>query len=74
MGFRVDLIVENRVIVEIKSIDALAPVHSKQLLTYLRLAGIRVGLLLNFGGMMMKDGIRRVVDHYVEEVHAEGAE
>lgn len=63
-GFRVDLMVEDRVIVEIKSVDALAPVHTKQLLTYLRLADKRVGLLLNFGAYLMKDGIRRVVNEF----------
>jgi GxxExxY protein len=63
--FRVDLVVEDRVIVEIKSVDAIAPVHVKQLLTYLRLADKRVGLLLNFGSYLLKDGIRRVVNDYI---------
>ena len=61
-GFRVDLIVENKVIVEIKSVESLAPVHRKQLLTYLRLADKRLGLLINFDTELIKDGIARVVN------------
>jgi len=61
-GFRADIIVENKVIVEIKSIEALAPVHSKILLTYLRLADMRLGLLVNFSVPLIKEGIRRVVN------------
>ena len=63
-AFRADLFVEERVIVEIKSVERLAPVHTMQLLTYLRLTDVRVGLLLNFGAPRMKDGIRRVVNDY----------
>jgi GxxExxY protein len=59
-GFRLDLVVEDTVVVEVKSIDRLAPVHRKQLLTYLRLADLRVGLLLNFGADTMKEGLKRV--------------
>ena len=61
-GFRADLVVEDRVIVEVKSIERLAQVHPKQLLTYLRLTNLRVGLLLNFGTAVMKEGIMRVVN------------
>lgn len=61
-GFRVDLLVENKVIVEIKSVEALAPVHRKQLLTYLRLADKRLGLLINFDTEFIKNGIARVVN------------
>ena len=61
-GFRADLIVEEKVIIEIKSIDALAPVHKKQLLTYLRLANKRLGLLINFNVELIRDGIKRVVN------------
>jgi GxxExxY protein len=61
-GFRADLVVEQRVIVEVKSLDHLEPVHPKQLRTYLRLMDLRVGLLLNFGAEMMKDGIERIVN------------
>jgi iron complex transport system substrate-binding protein len=61
-GFRVDLMVESRVIVEIKSVERLAPVHSKQLLTYLRLLNLPVGLLINFGAPTLKDGLHRIVN------------
>jgi GxxExxY protein len=61
-GFRVDLIVENKVIVEIKSVEAIAPVHRKQLLTYLRLANKRLGILINFDVDLIKNGIARVVN------------
>ena len=59
MGFRADLIVEDSVIVEIKSVEAVAPVHRKQLLTHLRLADKRLGLLINFNVVWIKDGITR---------------
>jgi len=61
-GFRADLFVEQKVIIELKSVERLQPVHSKQLLTYLRLAGCRLGLLINFGENLMKDGFKRVVN------------
>ena len=61
-GFRADLIVENKVIVEIKSVEAIAPVHRKQLLTYLRLSNKRLGILINFDVNLIKDGIARVVN------------
>jgi len=61
-GFRADLIVENKVIVELKSVETVVPVHKKQLLTYLRLADKRLGLLINFGAVVIKDGISRVVN------------
>jgi len=63
-GYRVDLLVESRLIIEIKSIDRLAPVHGKQLLTYLRLAEQPLGLLMNFGGETFKEGVRRVANSY----------
>lgn len=63
-AFRIDLLVEERLIVEIKSIDRLAPVHGKQLLTYLRLLKQPVGLLINFGGATLKEGVKRVVNSY----------
>ena len=63
-GFRLDLIVENKVIVEIKSIEAIAPVHKKQLITYLRLTNIKVGLLINFNETLLKDGITRLVNNF----------
>jgi GxxExxY protein len=61
-GFRADLFVEKKVIIELKSIERLQPVHSKQLLTYLRLTGCRLGLLINFGENLMKDGFKRVAN------------
>lgn len=63
LGFRADLIVERKVIVEIKSIDLVAPVHHKQLLTYLRLTGLKVGLLVNFNEALIKDGVKRIVNN-----------
>lgn len=63
IGFRADIIVENKVIIEIKSIDAIAPVHQKQLLTYLKLTDIKLGLLVNFNVNLIKDGICRVVNN-----------
>ena len=62
-GFRVDLLVEGRVVVELKSVEQLAPVHSKQLLTYLRLLNLPVGLLINFGAATLKEGLHRVVNN-----------
>lgn len=61
-GFRADLVVESRVIVELKSVEKLAPVHSKQLLTYLRLMDLPVGLLINFGAATLKEGLHRIVN------------
>ena len=61
-GFRADLIIERKVIIELKSVEHLAPVHSKQLLTYLRLTGCRLGLLINFGEALLKDGFKRVAN------------
>ena len=62
LGFRADLIVENKIIIEIKSIESIAPVHLKQLRTYLRLTNKKLGLLINFNVELIKDGIRRVVN------------
>ena len=61
-AFRADLIVENKVIVELKSVENVQPVHKKQLLTYLRLADKRLGLLINFGTVLLRDGVSRVVN------------
>ena len=63
-AFRIDLLVEDILLVEIKSVEMLSRAHGKQLLTYLRLTGQQVGLLLNFSGATMKEGIRRVVNDY----------
>lgn len=61
-GFRADIIVENSVIIELKSIETINPVHKKQLLTYLRLSDMKLGLLINFGAALTKNGIFRVVN------------
>lgn len=73
-GFRADLIVEDKVIVELKSVERWAPVHAKQLLTYLRLTDRRLGLLVNFGEALIKDGIRRVVNGLQEDSSRQDAE
>lgn len=62
-GFRADIIIENKVIVEIKSIETFQPVHSAQLLTYLRLTDIKLGLLINFNTYLIKEGIKRIVNN-----------
>ena len=61
-GFRADLLVENKVIVELKSVEIVSKAHKKQLLTYLRLADKRLGLLINFSAALIKDGIFRIVN------------
>jgi len=66
LGFRVDLLVGDKVVIEIKSVEALAPVHRKQLETYLRLMNKRLGLLINFNVELMKHGIQRVVNRLPE--------
>jgi GxxExxY protein len=63
-AFRLDLLVEDRLLIELKSIERLAPVHAKQTLTYLRLMKLPLGLLINFGGITLKEGIKRVVNNY----------
>ncbi len=63
IGYRLDLLIENKVIVEIKSVESLAPVHYAQLLTYLKLSNLKLGLLINFNTKLLKDGIHRVVNN-----------
>lgn len=63
-GFRVDLLVEDMVVVELKSVEKTVPVHYKQVLTYLKLMDLRVGLLINFGAATMKEGLHRIVNKY----------
>jgi iron complex transport system substrate-binding protein len=63
-AFRIDLLVEERLLIEIKSVERLNPAHAKQLLTYLRLTKQPVGLLINFGGATLKEGIRRLVNNH----------
>lgn len=61
-GFRADLIIEECIVVELKSVEQLHPVHAKQVLTYCRLLDFRLGLLINFGAALLKDGIKRVAN------------
>jgi GxxExxY protein len=61
-GFRVDLFVDGKVIIELKSMEKLTPAHKKQLLTYLKLTNTKLGYILNFGGELMKDGIVRIIN------------
>ena len=61
IGYRIDILVENRLVVEIKSVDSLADIHIAQVLTYLKLSGNRLGLLLNFNVQLLKNGIKRLV-------------
>ena len=60
-GYRIDMIVNNKVILEIKSVDALAPIHTAQILTYLKLKEVKLGLLINFNSVKLIDGLKRVV-------------
>ncbi|MCX2745179.1 GxxExxY protein [Mangrovivirga sp. M17] len=62
-GFRLDLLIENKLILEIKSVKELEPIHTAQLLTYLKLTNLKLGLLLNFNVPLMKNGIKRIVNH-----------
>jgi GxxExxY protein len=65
-GYRADLLVESKVIVELKSVAAISAVHSKQVLTQLRLSGLKLGLLINFGEAHLKDGIKRIINGELE--------
>ena len=73
-GFRADLIVESLVLIELKSLERVAPVHRKVVLTYLRLSGLRLGLLINFGAPVLKDGYERLVNGLDDQDRAESAE
>jgi len=66
-GFRADLVVEQKVLAELKSVERVIKAHKKQVLTYLRLTGMRLGYLLNFGEALMKDGITRILNGYIEQ-------
>jgi iron complex transport system substrate-binding protein len=72
-AFRLDLLVENAVIVEVKSHSSITAAHEKQLLTYLRLLDLRVGLILNFGAPLMKEGIKRVVNAFADSPRGSAA-
>ena len=63
VGYRLDILIENKVIIEVKSIETLASVHFSQLLTYLKLSKLKLGLLINFNNTLLKDGIHRVVNN-----------
>ena len=62
VGFRADVIIENKVILELKSVEVLSPLHHKQLLTYLKLTNLKLGLLINFNVTLLKDGIHRIAN------------
>jgi GxxExxY protein len=62
-GYRLDVVVEEKVIVEVKAVEKLIPIHDAQLLTYLRLSGMKLGLLMNFNQKILKDGIKRIVNN-----------
>lgn len=62
LGFHADLLVENKIIIELKSVETLAPVHDKQVLTYLRLSGIKLGFVINFNEELIKNGIKRIIN------------
>ena len=62
IGFRADVILDNKVILEIKSVDAFADLHFKQVLTYLKLTNLKLGLLVNFNVVLLKEGIKRIVN------------
>jgi GxxExxY protein len=66
-GFRADIIVEDKVILELKSVEQLSKVHAKQLFTYLKLKGLKLGFVLNFGSNLMKEGIERIVNRLEEQ-------
>jgi GxxExxY protein len=63
-GYRIDLLVEKQVVIEVKSVEALADIHLAQVLTYLKLSNNRLGLLINFNVMLLKDGVKRVINGY----------
>jgi len=65
-GYRLDLVVEGKLVVELKCVDSLAPIHEAQLLTYLKISGLTVGLLINFNVPVLRRGIKRIVNHYDE--------
>lgn len=62
-GYRADIVIENKVVLEIKSIESIAPIHLAQTLTYLRFLNIKLGMILNFNSVLMKDGVKRIVNN-----------
>ena len=69
-GYRMDMVVENKLVLEIKAVDQIAPIHEAQLLTYLRMSGCQVGLIMNFNVPLFKDGLKRIVNGYVPSSRA----
>ena len=65
-GYRLDLVVDNRIILELKAVEGLMPIHEAQMLTYLRLSGLTLGLLINFNVPVLKDGIKRVANNFFD--------
>lgn len=63
IGYRIDMVIDNKVLIEVKSVETLAPVHFTQTLTYLKLSGLKLGLLINFNNKYLKDGIHRIVNN-----------
>ena len=63
VGYRLDIVIENKIIIEVKAVETLAPVHYSQLLTYLKLTNMKLGLLINFNTKLLKDGIHRIVNN-----------
>lgn len=63
-GYRLDLLIEDQLIIELKAVEKLQPIHEAQILSYLKLSGLKVGLLMNFNGRSLKDGLKRFVNHY----------
>jgi len=61
IGYRIDLLVEEKIVIEVKSVDSLNPIHTAQLMTYLKLSGCRIGLLINFNVIFLKEGIGRII-------------
>lgn len=64
-GFRADLLIEGKLLVELKSLERIAPVHGKQVLTYLRLMGLPLGILMNFGGATFREGVKRIANNHI---------
>ena len=73
-GYRLDFLVEGRVVLELKAVESLAPIHEAIMLTYLRLSGCQIGLLINFHTQILKDGIKRFVLNYREDANRRDAE
>jgi len=71
-GYRLDVVVENSIILELKSCERIEPIHRAQLLTYLKLSGLNLGLILNFNVTVMRDGIVRIVNELMEQLHTDG--